>query len=92
MPILLKLLQKTEEEVAFPNSFCEATITLIWKTKTTKKEVALDVKNLLASSGDVRYMCSILGQKDPLEESMEATPVFLPGESRKPRSLVGYSP
>ena len=38
MPILLKLLQKTEEEVAFPNSFCEATITLIWKTdKDCKK-------------------------------------------------------
>ena len=70
MPILFKLLQKTEKEVTFPNSFYEATMILIWKTKTTKKEVALEGKNLLANSGDVRYVCSILGQKDPLEESM----------------------
>ena len=31
MPILLKLLQKTAEEGTLPNSFCEATITLIPK-------------------------------------------------------------
>ena len=31
-----------------------------------------------------------LGQEDPLEEDMEPTPVFLPGESHGPRSLVGY--
>ena len=33
-----------------------------------------------------------LGWDDPLEEEMAATPVFLPGESRGQRSLVGYSP
>ena len=33
-----------------------------------------------------------LGQEDPLEEGMEPTPVFLPGESHEQRSLVGYSP
>ena len=31
-----------------------------------------------------------LGQEDPLEEGMEPTAVFLPGESHGPRSLVGY--
>ena len=40
MPVLLKLLQKTEEEVAFPNSFCEATISLLPKNdkSPTKNE------------------------------------------------------
>ena len=31
-----------------------------------------------------------LGWEDPLEKGM--TPVFLPGEFRGPRSLVGYRP
>ena len=40
MPILLKLLQKTAEEGTLPNSFYEATITLIPKPDkdNTKKE------------------------------------------------------
>ena len=33
-----------------------------------------------------------LGQKEPLEEGMAATPVFLLGESHGQRSLAGYSP
>ena len=33
-----------------------------------------------------------LGQEDPLEEGMATIPVFLPGESRGQRSLMGYSP
>ena len=33
-----------------------------------------------------------LGQEDPLEEGMQPTPVFLPGESHRQRSLAGYSP
>ena len=32
-----------------------------------------------------------LGREDPLEEEMQPTPVFLPGESHGQRSLVGYS-
>ena len=32
------------------------------------------------------------GGEDPLEESLTATPIFLPGESHGQRSLVGYSP
>ena len=33
-----------------------------------------------------------LGWEDPLEKEMEHTPVFLPGESHRWRSLAGYSP
>ena len=32
-----------------------------------------------------------LSQEDPLEQGMEPTPVFLPGEFHGQRSLVGYS-
>ena len=32
-----------------------------------------------------------LGQEDPLEEAMQPSPVFLPGESHGQRSLAGYS-
>ena len=54
-------------------------------------QVALVVKNLPASAGDIRDVGSTLGQEDPLEEGME-TPVFLPGESHGQRRLVGYDP
>ena len=33
-----------------------------------------------------------LGWEDPLQEGMQPTPVFLPGESHGRRSLAGYSP
>ena len=33
-----------------------------------------------------------MGQENPLEEEMEPTPVFLPGEFHGLRTLVGYSP
>ena len=33
-----------------------------------------------------------LGREDPLEEGMQPTPVFLPGDSHGQRSLEGYSP
>ena len=32
-----------------------------------------------------------LGQEDPLEKEMEPTPVFLPGEFYRQRTLAGYS-
>ena len=33
-----------------------------------------------------------LGWEDPLEEGVQPTPVFLPGETPGQRSLMGYSP
>ena len=33
-----------------------------------------------------------LGQEDPPEEAWQLTPLFLPGESHRHGSLVGYSP
>ena len=51
--------------------------------------VAPLVKNLPATQ-ETRLRS--LGQEDPLEEGMATTPVFLPGESRGQRTLVGYSP
>ena len=53
--------------------------------------MALVVKNLPASVGDVRDMGSIPGLgRSPGER--QPTPVFLPGESHGLRSLVGYNP
>ena len=42
MPILLKHFQKIAEEGTFPNSFYEATITMIPKPKTTHKKRKLE--------------------------------------------------
>ena len=36
-------------------------------------------------------LCSIPGWEDPLEKGMATSPVFLPGEIHRLRSLVGYS-
>ena len=33
-----------------------------------------------------------LGQEDPLEKEWQPNQVFLPGDSHRERSLVGYSP
>ena len=51
------------------------------------------VKNLPAIAGDVRDVDSIPGLgRSPGGGHGKPTPVFLPGESQGPRSLVGYSP
>ena len=66
-------------------------------------QVALVVKNLSASAGDIETPVWSLVQEDPLEEGMQPTPVFLPGEShgqkslkkkkkKIKKSLEGYSP
>ena len=49
------------------------------------------VKNVPANAGDIRDIVQALTQEDPLEEGMQPTPVFLPGESHGQRSLAGYS-
>ena len=48
---------------------------------------ALVVKNSPASAGDVRDTGSLSG----LRRKWQPTPVFLPGESHRQRSLAGYS-
>ena len=50
--------------------------------------VAQLVKSLPAMQGT---RVPSLGQEDPPEREMAATPGFLPGESRGQRSLAGYS-
>ena len=56
-------------------------------------QVALVVKNMLVNAGDIRDAGSISFhpwvRKNPLEEGMATTPVFLPRESCEQRSLVG---
>ena len=55
--------------------------------------VALVVKNLPASVGDIRDMGLILGSgRFPWRRAWQPTPVFLPGESHGRKNLVGYSP
>ena len=51
--------------------------------------VAQLVKNLPATW---ETWVQLLGWEDPLEEEMATTPVFLPGESHRQRSLVVHSP
>ena len=52
-------------------------------------QMAQMVKNLPAMQETwVRSLC----WEDPLEEGMQPTPVFLPGESHGQRSLAGYGP
>ena len=48
----------------------------------------LVVKNTPANAGDIRNTC----QEDPLEEGVQPTAIFLPGESHGQGSLAGYSP
>ena len=52
-------------------------------------QVAQWVKNPPAVQ---EMLVGFLGREDPLGQAWQPTPVFLPGESRGQRSLVGYSP
>ena len=51
------------------------------------------VKNMPANAGDIKDAGSIPGLgKIPWRRAWQATPVFLPGESHRQRSLLGCSP
>ena len=65
------------EEIAYPLQYSWASL------------VAQLVKNPPAMQ---ETWVQSLGWEDPLEEAMQPTPVFLPGESHGQRSLVGHSP
>ena len=64
---------------------------LLSRIKQWASQVALVVKNLPASAGDIRNTNSFPGSgRSP--GGGNDNPVFLPGESREQRSLKGYSP
>ena len=50
------------------------------------------VRNLLAMQEPQETQVQSLVQEGSLEEGMQPTPVFLPGESHGRRNLAGYSP
>ena len=50
------------------------------------------VRNLPAKQEPQETQVQSLVQEDSLEEGMQPTPVFLPGESHRQRNLAGYSP
>ena len=55
--------------------------------------MALVVKILPANAGDLRDLGLTPGSgRSPGRRKWQPTPVFLPGEPRGQRSLVGYSP
>ena len=56
-------------------------------------QVVLVVKNPPASAGDVTDMGSIPElEKMPWRRAWQPTPVLVPGECHKQRSLAGYDP
>ena len=62
-----------------------------WYIVIWASQVALVVKNLTASAGDLRDLDSLPGSgRSPYRRVWQPTPVFLPGESHGQRSLVGY--
>ena len=52
----------------------------------------LVVNNLPANEGRRKRQVPSLSRKIPWRKAWQLTLVFLPGESHKQRSLVGYSP
>ena len=59
----------------------------------TASNVALVVKNSPPSAGDIRDTGSIpVSGRSPGVRKWQPTPVFMPGESHRQRSLVGYHP
>ena len=55
-------------------------------------QVALQIKNLSASAGDLRNTASIPGSGRSPGGGQQTTPVFLPAEAYGQRSLAGYGP
>ena len=54
--------------------------------------MVLALNNMLASAGNVRNGFNPWVEKIPWKRKWKPTPVFLPGESHRQRSLVDYSP
>ena len=61
--------------------------------KLRASQVALVVKNPPDNARDIRDMgLNPWVGKTPWRRAWQPTPIFLPGESHRKRSLVGYSP
>ena len=54
--------------------------------------MALAVKNFLANAGDIKDSGSVPGLNIAWRRKWQLTPVFLPGESHRQRSLLGDGP
>ena len=54
--------------------------------------MALVVKNLPASAGDIKDVVQFLSREDPLEEEMATHSSILAWRTHGQRSLAGYSP
>ena len=54
--------------------------------------MVLVAKNPPANARDWETWVQPLGWKDPLEEGMPSSPVFLPGEFHGQKSMAGFSP
>ena len=63
-------------------------INLYWSIFALASPGAQRLKNLLAMK---EMQIQSLGGEDPLEKGRQPTPVFLSGDSRELRRLVGYS-
>ena len=62
------------------------------QTDPWASQAELVAKSPPVSAGDQERQDQSLGWESPLEEGVQPTPGFLPGDSRGKRSLAGYSP
>ena len=58
---------------------------------TRASQMVLVVKNPPADAGNVRLRFNPWVRKIPWRKAWQPTPVFVPGESHRQRSLTGYS-
>ena len=67
---------------------------IVWKRKNNIKEKYLHPPDKTAVNFLVNFLYDdqLLGWEDLLEKEMATHSSFLPGESQRQRSLVGYSP
>ena len=82
--------RRAQQELVSLNSQNTLDVTCLYFTRAS--HVALVVKNLPANAGDRRRRFDPWVRRIPWRRAWQPTPVFLPGESHRQRSLAGYSP